>query len=63
MKILHKHGLQKITQMVFKILQYLQEKIPFRDEENLINLASGEVADESVNMQQDFQIRDQLFHG
>ena len=49
--------------MVFKILQYLQEKIPFRDEENLINLASGEVADESVNMQQDFQIRDQLFHG
>ena len=28
-----------------KILQYLQERDPFTAEENLINLANGEVAD------------------
>ena len=46
-----------------KILQYLQERDPFTAEENLINLATGEVADESVNMHQAFEIREKLICG
>ena len=45
-----------------KILQYLQERHPFTAEENLINLATGEVADESVNVHQAFEIREKLIH-
>ena len=39
-----------------KILQYLQERDLFTGEENLINLATSEVADESVNVHQAFEI-------
>ena len=39
-----------------KILQYLQERDPFTAEENLINLVTGEVADESANVHQAFEI-------
>ena len=35
---------------------YLQESDPFTTEENLINLATGEVADESANVHQTFEI-------
>ena len=46
-----------------KILQYLQERDPFTAEENLINLATGEVADESVNVHQAFEIGEKLIRG
>ena len=47
----------------FKILQYLQEIGPFTTEENLINLATGEVADESVNVRQAFEIGEKFVRG
>ena len=43
-----------------KILWYLQERDPFTAEKNLINLAVGEVADESVNVHRAFEIRKSL---
>ena len=46
-----------------KILQYLQEKDPFTAEENLINLATSEVADESVNVHQAFETGEKLICG
>ena len=46
-----------------KILQYLQERDPFTAEENLINLSTGEVADESVNVHQAFEIGEKLICG
>ena len=38
-----------------KILQYLEETDPFTAKKNHINLATGEVADESVNVHQAFE--------
>ena len=46
-----------------KILQYLQERDPFTAEENLINLVTGEVADESANVHQAFEIGEKLIRG
>ena len=46
-----------------KILQYLQERDPFTAKENLINLATSEVADESVNLDQAFEIGEKLIRG
>ena len=46
-----------------KILQYLQERDPLTAEKNLINLATGEVADESANVHQAFEIGKKLIHG
>ena len=46
-----------------KILQYLQERDPFTDKENLINLATCEVADESVNVHQASEIGEKLICG
>ena len=45
-----------------KILQYLQERDPFTAKENIINLATCEVADESVNVHQAFEIGEKLIH-
>ena len=47
----------------FKILQYLQERDPYTVEENLINLPRGEVADESFNVHQVFEIGEKLIRG
>ena len=46
-----------------KILQYLLERDPFTSEENLINPATVEVADESINVHQAFEIGEMLIHG
>lgn len=54
-KILYKQELQEYLQ-----LPYLQEKDPFAATENLINLATNEVEDESVDMHQTFEIREKL---
>ena len=44
----------RITQDYFdgyKILSYLKERDPFATRDNLVNLATGEVADDTVNAQ------------
>ena len=46
-----------------KILQYLLERDPFTSEENLINPATVEIADESINVHQAFEIGEMLIHG
>ena len=46
-----------------KILQYLQKRYSFTAKGNLINLATGEVADESVNVHQAFEIGEKLICG
>ena len=46
-----------------KILQYLQKRYTFTAKGNLINLATGEVADESVNVHQAFEIGEKLICG
>ena len=46
-----------------KILQYLQKRDLFTAEENLINLATSKVGDESVNMHQAFEIGEKLVCG
>ena len=47
----------------FKILQYLQEIDPFTTKQNLINLATSKVADESVSVDQALEVREKLIHG
>ena len=49
--------------VVLKILQYSRERDPFTAEENLINFSTGEVADESVNVHQAFEIGEKLICG
>ena len=46
-----------------KILQYLQKRDLFTAEENLINLATSKVGDESVNMHQAVEIGEKLVCG
>ena len=46
-----------------KILQYLQKRDLFTAEGNLINLAAGEVGDESVIVHQAFEIGEKLICG
>ena len=46
-----------------KILHYLHEREPFAVEESLVNLATGEIADDSVNAHQAFEIGEKLIHG
>ena len=46
-----------------KILQYSRERDPFTAEENLINFSTSEVADESVNVHQAFEIGEKLICG
>ena len=47
----------------FKILQDLQEIDPFTTKQNLINLATSKVVDESVNVDQALEVREKLIHG
>ena len=46
-----------------KILQYSRERDPFTAQENLINFSTSEVADESVNVHQAFEIGEKLICG